>query len=127
VTRAGKALIGLTALAFLCSSAAGGAAPTDPAPSIADQLLARRAQLDLSEQQVASLRAMSNRSSHTLQVLTERLRASEATTTEAATHDTKVLLQQIGRLRVMSGRDALLVLTTTQRRHWVQLRAERTP
>ena len=123
MTRARSGLIGLTALALLCSSAAGGAGSTDSAPPIVDQLLAHRAQLALSEQQVASLRAVSDRSSHTLQVLTERLRASETTATEAGTQNTKALLQEIGRLRVMTGRDALQVLTADQRHRWVQLQA----
>jgi len=122
-----KALIGLTALALLCSSAAGGVGSTDSSPPIVDQLLAHRTQLDLSDQQIASLRAMSDRSRQTLQVLTERLRASETATTEAGAQNTKALMQEIGRLRVMSGRDALQVLTADQRRRWVELRTEHAP
>ncbi len=121
----GKALIGLIALALLCSSAAGGAGSTDSAPPIVDQLLDLRAQLDLSEQQVASLQAMSDRSRQTLQALTQRLRTSESTATAAGAENTKILLQEIGRLRVMTGRDALQVLTAEQRQRWVQLQAGR--
>ena len=121
-----SALLSLISIALVCG-AASASEVDDSAPPIVEQLLARAAALELSDAQVQALQLIRDRRTQTLQVLRARLRAAEAQVTAAATHDTVTLMQEIGRLQVLSGRDALEQLTPAQRRRWVTLQARQTP
>ena len=121
-----SALLSLISIALVCG-AASASKVDDSAPPIVEQLLARAAALELSDAQVQALQLIRERRTQTLQVLRARLRAAEAQVTAAATHDTVTLMQEIGRLQVLSGRDALQQLTPAQRRRWVTLQARQTP
>ena len=101
------------------------AEPDAGATPVVEQLLGHAAALELSDGQVAALQIIRDRRTRTLQALTERLRAVEGQSTAAAAHDATTLMQDIGRLQVLSGREALLQLTPTQRRRWVELQAQR--
>ena len=99
------------------------AEPDTLAPAVVDQLLARAADLQLSAEQVGALRAISQRRVHTLEILEQRLRASEADSSATATQDSMTLMQEMGRLRVLSGAQALQQLSAAQRQQWIELRA----
>ena len=77
--------------------------------------------------QVQALEVIRDRRLQTLATLQERLRRSEAQSTAAAAHDTLTLMQDAGRLQVLSAREALQQLSPAQRRRWVELQAQRTP
>jgi len=121
-----SALLSLISIALVCG-AASASEVDDSASPIVEQLLTRAAVLELSAAQVQALQLIRDRRTQTLQVLRARLRAAEAQVTAAATHDTVTLMQEIGRLQVLSGRDALEQLTPAQRRRWVTLQARQTP
>ncbi len=116
-------LVGLASGVLLFISTVGGAESGDSAPPIVEQLLARATALELSDAQVQALEAIRERRLHTLAVLQDRLRSSEAQSTAAAAQDTLILMQDMGRLQVLSGREALQQLTPAQRRRWVALQA----
>ena len=109
----------------MASGATRAAEGDDAAAPIVEQVLGHAAALELSDTQVEALQIVRDRRARTLQALTERLRAAEGQSTAAAAHDTTTLMQDIGRLQVMSGREALLQLTPNQRRRWVELQARR--
>jgi len=117
-------LVSLASVVVLFVSTAGGAESSDSAPPIVDQLLAHAAALALSATQIQALEAIRERRVHTLATLQNRLRNSEAQTTAAAAHDTLTLMQDVGRLQVLSGREALQQLTPTQRRRWAAMAAD---
>jgi hypothetical protein len=121
-----SALLSLISIALVCG-AASASEVDDSASPIVEQLLTRAAALELSAAQVQALQLIRDRRTQTLQVLRARLRATEAQVTAAATHDTVTLMQEIGRLQVLSGREALEQLTPAQRRRWVTLQARQTP
>jgi len=121
-----SALLSLISIALVCG-AASASEVDDSASPIVEQLLTRAAVLELSAAQVQALQLIRDRRTQTLQVLRARLRAAEAQATAAAAHDTVTLMQEIGRLQVLSGRDALEQLTPAQRRRWVTLQAGQTP
>ena len=118
------ALVGLFGLLLLAPCVTRGADVDDSAPPIVEQILARAAALALSDTQVQALQVIRERRTHTLQALAQRLHTTETQSTAAAEHDTLTLLQEVGRLRVLSGREALQALTPAQRRRWVQLQAQ---
>jgi hypothetical protein len=109
------------------ASIAGGAEASDAAPPIVQQLLAHAQALDLSDSQVQTLELIRDRRLHTLETLQRRLDATKAQSSAAAQQDAVSLMQEIGRLQVLSGRDALRQLSTAQRRRWVDLQAARKP
>ena len=119
-------LVGLASVVLLFSSVPARAESDDSARPVVDQLLAHATALELSNAQVQALEAVSDRRVHTLATLQDRLRGSETQPTAAATQDTLTLMQDIGRLQVLSGREALQQLTPTQRRRWVELQAHPT-
>jgi hypothetical protein len=119
------ALICLACVLLLSGSAAGG--QSEDAVPIVDQLLAQATALDLSAGQVKALERIRDRRVHTLATLQERLRGAEAQQTAAAAEDTVTLMREIGRVQVLSGREALQQLSPAQRRRWVELHAARTP
>ena len=120
-------LVGLASVVLLFGSAATGAESDDSAPPIVDQLLAHKTALDLSADQIQALETIRDRRVRTIATLQDRLRGSETEPTAAAAQDTLTLMQDMGRLQVLSGREALQQLTPTQRRRWVELRAQKTP
>jgi hypothetical protein len=111
---------------LLVGSTAGGA-ESDAAPPIVDQLLEHARALDLSDSQVQALQLIRDRRVHTLATLQQRLHAAEAQSSDAAQQDAVTLMQEIGRLQVLSGREALQQLTPAQRRRWVDIQAARRP
>jgi hypothetical protein len=117
----------LASVVLLFIGTIGTAASTDSTPPIVDQLLAHATALELNDGQIQALEAIRERRIHTLATLQERLRGSEAQATAAAAQDTLTLMQAIGRLQVLSGREALQQLTPGQRRRWVALQAHRSP
>ena len=117
------ALVGFFSILLLAPCATRGADVDDPAPPIVDQILARAAALELSDTRVQALQVIGERRTHTLQALRQRLHATETQSTAAADHDTLTLLQEIGHLQVLNGREALQTLTPVQRRRWVELQA----
>jgi hypothetical protein len=119
-------VVGLISLLLLAPSATCGADVDDSAPPIVDQILTRAAALELSDAQVQALQVIRDRRTHTLQALAERLRAADAQSTAAAEDDTLTLMREMGRLQVMSGREALEQLSPAQRRRWVELQARTT-
>jgi hypothetical protein len=121
------ALVALANVVLLFTATPGGAESGDSAPPIVDQLLAQATVLKLSAAQIDALDAIRDRRVHTLATLRERLRGAEAQTTEAAAQDSVTLMQEIGRLQVLSGREALQQLSAEQRLHWVQLHAAPKP
>jgi hypothetical protein len=120
------ALVGLASVVLLFLSTTGGAEADDSAPPIVDQLLAHATALELSTAQVQALEVIRDRRVHALATLQDRLRGSETQPTAAAAQDTLTLMQDIGRLQVLSGREALQQLTPAQRDRWVALQARRT-
>lgn len=118
------ALVGLISVLLFAPPATRGADVDGSAPPIVDQLLARAAKLELSDVQIEALQLIRQRRTHALQALGQRLQATETQSSAAADHDTLALLQEMGRLRVLSGREALQELTPAQRRRWVGLQAE---
>lgn len=118
------ALVGLVSALLLAGPAA---ASNDSGPPVVERILGRAAELELTDAQVQALRAIRDRRTHSLQALADRLRAAEGELTAAGTSDTLTLMQEIGRLQVLSGRDALQQLTPAQRRRWVEVQAQRTP
>ena len=120
-------LVGLASVLLLFNSVPAGAESGVSAAPIVDQLLAHATALDLGNAQVQALEAIRDRRVHTLATLQDRLRGSEAQATAAAAQDTLTLMQDMGRLQVLSGREALQQLTPAQRRRWVELRTPPTP
>ena len=120
-------LVGLASVVLLFVSTAGGAESDDSAPPIVEQLLAHATALDLSAAQIQALEAIRDRRAHTLATLQDRLHGSAAQATAAAAQDTLTLMQDMGRLQVLSGREALQQLTPAQRDRWVALQARPTP
>lgn len=123
----GATLIALVGLLTFSTSTAHGVEQTASAPPVVVQILAQAAALDLTDAQIEALQRVRDHRDHTLAALDERLRAAEAQTTVGATNDALTLMQEIGRLRVLSGREALQQLTPAQRQRWVELQAHRTP
>lgn len=117
------ALVGVLLALLLPLPVASASDPDGATPPIVDQLLAHAVGLDLSAEQVSTLRAISARRARTLTVLAERLRASEAQSSAAAEQDSVTLMQEIGRLRVLSGAEALRQLSAAQRQRWVELQS----
>jgi len=115
------ALAGVAGVLAFLSVAAGGAEVDDSAPPIVEQLLDQAASLGLTPEQIQAIEVIRDRRAHALAALAERLRATEVQTTAAAEHDTVALMQEMGRLQVLSGRDALQQLTPAQRQRWVTL------
>jgi len=120
-------LVVLASVVLLLICRTGGAESSDSAPPIVDQLLAHATALELSAAQVQALEVIRERRVHTLATLQDRLRGSEAQATAAASQDALTLMQDAGRLQVLSGRDALQQLTPAQRRRWVELQNRPTP
>ena len=120
------ALVALASGVLLFASTPGEAESGDSASPIADQLLAQATSLELSAAQVEALEIIRNRRVHTLATLQERLRGTRAQSTAAAAQDTLTLMQDIGQLQVLSGREALRQLTPAQRQRWVDLHAGQT-
>jgi hypothetical protein len=120
-------LAGLASVVLLFIATVGGAESSDSTPPIVDQLIAHATALELNDGQIQALEAIRERRVHTLATLQERLRGSEAQATAAAAQDTLTLMQDIGRLQVLSGSEALQQLTPGQRRRWVELQAHPTP
>jgi hypothetical protein len=120
-------LVALASVVLVFVATTGGAEAEDSAPPIVDQLLARAAALELSAAQVRALETIRDRRVHTLAALQDRLHGSEVQSTAAAAQDTLTLMQDIGRLQVLSGREALQQLTPAQRDRWVALQARRIP
>jgi hypothetical protein len=118
---------GLASVVLLFRFLPARAESDDSAPPIVEQLIAHATALALSQTQLQALEAIRDRRVHTLATLQDRLRGSEAQPTAAAAQDTLTLMQDIGRLQVLSGREALQQLTPDQRRHWVALQAHATP
>ena len=118
-----SALVAFASVVVFYSSAAGGADTRESAPPIVDQLLAHATALELSATQVDAIEAIRDRRAHTLATLRARLRATETQSTAAAQQDTLALMQEIGRVQVLSGREALEQLSPAQRSHWVALQA----
>ena len=114
-----SALIGLCSV-LLCAVPVAGEGHNSAAP-IVEQLLAQAPALELSAEQIGALELIRDRRAQTLATLTERLRAAEAESTAAAAGDAETLMQEIGRLQVLSGRDALQRLTPAQRQRWSAL------
>jgi hypothetical protein len=121
------ALIAFLAVVMVCPSVARGAEQTDSTPPVVVQILAQAAALDLTAAQVQALQLIRDRREQTLAALDKRLRAAETQATVGAGNDALMLMQEIGRMRVLTGRDALEQLTPDQRRRWVTLQAARTP
>ncbi|HVN86216.1 MAG TPA: hypothetical protein VMW17_15375 [Candidatus Binatia bacterium] len=113
-------LAGVAGTLVLISGVAGGA-EVDSAPPIVEQLLSRSAALELSSEQIQALEQIRERRAHSLAVLTTRLRSAEPPASAAAQRDEVALMQEIGRVQVLSGRDALQQLTPAQRQRWVIL------
>ncbi|MBP1688452.1 MAG: hypothetical protein H6Q33_4595 [Deltaproteobacteria bacterium] len=120
-------LITLIGAVTFCASAAHAISQTDAPPPVVIQLLAQAGTLELTDAQVQALQLIRDRRDRTLAALDRRLRAAETDTTVGATNDILTLMQEIGRVRVLSGREALEQLTPDQRRRWVALQAGRTP
>ena len=110
-------------LVFL-SVAAGGADIDRSAPPVVEQILSHAAALGLSPEQIQALEVIRDRRARTLDALAERLRVADSQTTVAAEQDAVAVMQEIGRLRVMSGQAALQQLTPAQRQRWVALQQE---
>ena len=122
-----SALVGLASVVVFYSSPIGGADVQDSAPPIVDQLLAQATALELSAAQVDALEAIRDRRAHTLAALRERLRGTEPAAEAAVAQDALTLMQEMGRLQVLSGREALQQLSPAQRRRWVELQAAQRP
>ena len=116
-----SALIGLSGIWLCAVPAVGGAEVHDSAAPIVEQLLAQAPALELSAEQIAALERIRDRRAQTLAALTARLRSAESQSTAAAEGDAVTLMQEIGRLQVLSGRDALQRLTPGQRLRWSAL------
>ena len=117
------------ALAWLLLSGSVARATDPPAAAapIVEQLLAHAADLQLGAEQIGALRTISERRTQTLKVLQQRLDASDAQASAAAAQDSMTLMQEIGRLRVLSDAEALRQLTTMQRQRWVQVHGHAEP
>jgi len=100
---------------------------TEVAAPIVEQLLGHAGELRLSAGQVDALRALRTRRQEALRVLSDRFEKADDESSAAAQQDAVTLLHDAGRLRVLSGRDALLLLTPEQRRRWVALRRPPVP
>lgn len=122
-----SALIALLGAVAVSAAVARAVGQTDAAPPVVVQLLAQAQALDLTSEQIQALQLIRDRREQTLKALGKRLRASKAQTTLGANNDTLTLMQEIGRLRVLSGREALEQLTPEQRQRWVALQIGRTP
>jgi hypothetical protein len=116
-----SASIGLIGILLFFAPAVGGAEVDDSAAPIVEQLLARASALELGAEQIGALELIRDRRAQTLITLTERLRTAEAQSTIAAEGDVLTLMQAIGRLQVLSGREALQHLTPAQRQRWAVL------
>ncbi|HUI27546.1 MAG TPA: hypothetical protein VL403_15800 [Candidatus Kryptonia bacterium] len=110
---------------LLIAGSVAGATDPESAPPIVDQVLAYSAKLELTPEQIARLHAISERRAHTLDVLAHRLRTSEAQASAQSAQDSVGLMQEIGSLRVLSGAEALQLLSTAQKQRWVQLQTSR--
>jgi hypothetical protein len=102
--------------------ASAPASATEVAVPIVEQLLGHAGELGLSVEQVGTLRALRTRRQEALRVLSDRFEKADGESSAAAQQDAVTLLHDAGRLRVLSGRDALLLLTPEQRRRWATLR-----
>jgi len=110
---------------LLIAGSVAGATDPESAPPIVDQVLAYSAKLELTPEQIARLHAISERRAHKLDVLAHRLRTSEAQASAQSAQDSVGLMQEIGSLRVLSGAEALQLLSTAQKQRWVQLQTSR--
>ena len=115
------ALIGLFGLLLCSTPAAVGAEGADSASPIVEQLLAQAPALELGAGQIEALKLIRDRREQTLITLRERLRTAEAQSTVGAESDVVTLMQEMGRLQVLSGREALQHLTPAQRQRWAAL------
>jgi parvulin-like peptidyl-prolyl isomerase len=120
-------LAALLGVLTVSATPARGVEQSGSTPPVVVQLLAQAAALDLTDAQVQALQLIRDRRNQTLATLDERLQAAETQATVSAANDTLTLMQEIGRVRVISGREALEQLTPDQRRRWVALQAGRTP
>jgi len=118
-----SALIGLIAILLFSAPAGGGAEVDASASPIVEQLLAQAPALGLGAEQIGALELIRDRRAQTLITLTERLRTAGAQSTVAAEGDVLTLMQEIGRLQVLSGREALQHLTPAQRQRWAALQS----
>ena len=116
-----SALIGLIGILLFSVTPVRGAEVDGSASPIVEQLLAQAPALELDAEQVGALQVIRERRARTLITLTERLRNAEAQSTIAAEGDVLTLMQEIGRLQVLSGREALQHLTAAQRQRWAAL------
>jgi len=119
-----SALIGLIAILLFSAPAGGGAEVDASASPIVEQLLAQAPALGLGAEQIGALELIRDRRAQTLITLTERLRTAGAQSTVAAEGDVLTLMQEIGRLQVLSGREALQHLTPAQRQRWAALQSQ---
>jgi hypothetical protein len=120
-----KLLVLLVAVAFGTAVEAGE--PDVPRPPIVDQLLVHATDLELTPEQIDTLRSMGVHRARALAALEARLRAVAEEDSAAAARDALTLMQEIGRLRVLSEAEALRLLSPDQRRRWVEVRPRDLP